>query len=107
MAPIPPLLQQFLRYSCAFDAAETVLLWQCLPLDLRQRVHYRIERLGSRKPFGQASDTDVMTFLQVLNPMDLVEACEAAVLDGRVSRAEIVTVQEKLLAEMLPDGRWK
>ena len=104
---VPLLLAQFLTISCHLQPDEVHTLWTCLPLDLRHRVRYRIERLGSRKPFGQASDAEVMMFLTVIDPRSLIEACEAAVQAGQVSREQVVPVQGKILAEMTSAGTWR
>ena len=66
---------------------------------------YRCERLHGR-PFGQASDAEVMMFLTVIDPRSLILACEQAVQAGQVV-GTVVPVQGKILAEMTSAGTWR
>ena len=107
MQHIPLLLQQFLTLTCAMTPDEVQTLWTCLPLDLRHRLRYQVERLGSRKPYGQAGDIEAMKFVEILDPRRLIAACEQAVAAGQVRRHEVVRIEECLLAEMDAHGAWK
>ena len=102
---MPSVLRAFLFHGVALDPTEAELLWRCLPLVLRQRILYQVDRLVRRRPRTAAGDDAARRFIQTLNPRELVEACEQAVVAGVVSRGEIVVIQEKLFAEMTGIGK--
>ena len=107
MQPIPPLLQQFLHLACGLTSDQAQLVWGCLSAAQRQKLTYRIERVCRRRPFTTTGDREALQFLDHLPPDTLILALERAVARGQLSRSEGSRMQECLLAEMLPDGRWK
>ena len=107
MSPVPQLWQDFFSLACALTAAEATVLWSCIPRQQQQQVLYQVDRVSRRKPVGPTSEREAMRFLQLLVPRELINACETAVQQGHVTRQDIVSIEEKVLAEMRSNGEWK
>jgi hypothetical protein len=104
---IPYLIAAFLQ-GLGLDAAQVQMLWNnCLPAQRRQHLCHQVARLLARRPQSKGAVAATCRFLEDLNPHDLVQATESAVLDGRVSRAAVVGLQKRLLNEMNAAGHWK
>ena len=68
---------------------------------------YQVERTRSRSPHGQSGDREALRFLLLLDPTRLIDAIEHGVQTGQVSRAQGVSIEEKLPQEINYLGRWK
>ena len=101
------MLAHFLALICGMSADEATRLWHCLPGLLRQQIAYRVERLASRRPYGQTGDREARNVLAVMPPQALILALEAAVETGQVPRQTVVAIEEKLFAEMTASGEWR
>jgi hypothetical protein len=87
--------------------ADAEVLWDCLPVEGKSSIRYRIDRLLKRRPLTPAGEVATMQLLACLNAHAMVQAVEAGMASGQVDQGQGNGIIEMLLSHMNQQGEWK